>query len=140
VSFFAAFRILAWKYIYFTRRVSTLGPEYYCPTCELPQRSKKHYPNCPGCPLTDEKIRLKRVVTYELKRRHKAPEWPFPHWPFDRVKKSFDYVNRLLAENDNRINSGWDRRTAALARVIQQERDITEFWDEWAKRDGKPRE
>jgi hypothetical protein len=136
-SFFVAFRILAWKHVYFVRRISELGPEYYCPTCELPLRHKTLYPNCPKCPLTEKKIWLKRTVLVQLKRQEKSKGWPFPNWPYERVKSIFDHVNRLLRENGNNISKAWDRRTAALARVILQERDTVALWDEYEKRDRK---
>jgi hypothetical protein len=124
--------------VYFVRRLSKLDPKYNCVGCELPQRKRAPLRlasrgECPGCPITDQKKWLSRQFEVEVKRKYGASA--LAEWPFEKIRALHRYVNRMLIENEDRIDKRWDRRTAQLARALQQEKDIVSQWDAAAAKD-----
>lgn len=150
MTFFAVFRLVAWKFQEHSKRAGKLGPEYFCPRCVLPQKDFSAQPySCPKCRLTDSYVvMIEGVHSREgfpttkgvldevyLRYTQKKKHWPF-EWSLAYVLTVFYKVLKRLADNNYLINEEWDETTAELCRIINSERNQAQFAASW-KPDAK---
>lgn len=108
-----------------------LGPRYYCPTCELPDKDLNS--GCPKCPLTQlYQKTFKTAAIEEIERRGGLADGT----TVDRLMNDYWSIAVILSDNDDRINEKWDVAFVALARIVLQERAQQKFindWNDWRK-------
>jgi hypothetical protein len=125
------FRIIAWKACVYAEARWKLGPLYYCPTCELPEKDLKE--NCPKCPLTElYQSSFKKGAIREIERRGGLPEG----LTIDKLISDFSTVSQLLGDNNGAIDKEWPVDFTALVRIVMQERDQHRFdidWHDWKR-------
>jgi hypothetical protein len=129
-----AFRIVAWQAPYHDERRRKLGPKFHCATCILPQKDLPR--GCPECDLTVQFEYFKQRIVLEADKRYGCRKhilgideaaWPFDDVALTDVLEAFSVVRRLLDDNGEKIDKGWDFVIATLARVVLQERARYEF-------------
>lgn len=125
------FRIVAWKACVYAEQRWKLGPLYYCPTCELPEKDLKE--NCPKCPLTELFLSaFKKGAIREINKRGGLPEG----LTIEKLISDYSTVSQVLADNGNEIDKQWPVAFTALVRVLIQERDQHRYdqdWHDWKK-------
>jgi hypothetical protein len=129
-----AFRIVAWKACVYAEHRWRLGPMYYCPTCELPEKDLKAQPiACPKCPLTDLFNRsYKEAARREIDRRGGMSEG----YTLEGLMVAHATVAGILADNGDRISPDWPVAFTELARIVLQERAQQKYsrdWDDWKR-------
>ncbi len=121
-----AFRIVAWKACVFAEERWLLGPQYYCPTCELPEKDLQA--GCPKCPLTAlYNSAFKNAALEEIERRGRMPA----NVTIEQLISIHSTVSQILAENGDQISRDWEKSFVELVRIIRQERDQQRYINDW---------
>jgi hypothetical protein len=126
LSFFAAFRVVAWKNAAFSVQRFYLGPGYYCQTCDYnPDNDKVRDKanGCPKCPLTEK---FDAICIRNASKAIEQKGMP-SGWNIYSLNNLHAVVSGVLHENKDRIDPRWSITFGELCRIIQQERAQMKF-------------
>lgn len=126
-NFFAAIRIVIWQFLYYSKDVESLSPEYLdCPVVCPDTENHQGFNFCNECPRKELKELFKADCIEFLNERAKGwQKWGFDEL-FSQAMDVFDYEQLPL-----------DQRTVtceSLINILISEREKMRKIDEWNRR------